>query len=730
MFKKIYRDDEAEMNMSRTIPAKDFIVPYNAKSLEDTPRYTHSFEMHPNDVKIYQQAGLYIKVEMDEPGEKEASGIEKAEQDIDGLEPSSLQEDRTYQIYETYITLDVPIDQDVDEAGEATGIARPYVVVTEKETQTILSIRRNWEEDDPKKRKIINFCHYKYMPGIGFYGFGLPHLIGGLARSATDTIRSLLESATFANFQGGFVAKDVHVKSGEYRLKPGVWQQAEATGEDLRNAFYTPPFKEPSGAMFNLLGLVQEMGQRFASTTEAMVGNADNRGPVGTTVALIEQGSKIYSAIHKRLHNAQGKEFKMLFALHQKHMPEEGYPYPVEGDEQTVMAADFDPNAVGVRPVSDPNIISQAQRIAQSQSLMQMYAQEPQMYDGRKIHARMLNDLRIPDYEDVLVSETPGVPMDIVSENMAAMLAKPIKVGAEQDHQAHMAGHMAFMMHEQFGGNPQVQQMLAPAMIAHMAEHLAMQYQSEMQQIGIPVQPVNLSAKQGEPFAPSDPQADAQISQMMPQALEQFKQASGIATPPPPPPEPSKTEMKMQEFQADMQIAQAKGQFELAKAQQLLQVEIQAAQAKHGLVMQTKTQDAQFESQRKQMNAQQDMKLKEGKHIIESKLKQQKGADESAIEEQVSVAEIFRDQDEFTAEERRKEKEFAAKQARDAEAFRRDEAQKEEAFDAQEARLTQGARARTEDASFKTVSDAKTKEKLANKKEKSDGSKGTKKESS
>jgi hypothetical protein len=729
MFRKVYRDDYMDRNTARSVAAKDFIVNNSTNlSLEDAHRYTHRIPMHPNDVKIAQAAGIYRAYELPGPGEtNDNSTLADKEEEVTGLKDTDREEDDTYNLYETYLDLEISVDPDVDMDGEPTGIARPYVVTVEASTETVLAIRRNWAEDDEKKRPVINFIHYQYEPGIGFYGHGLPHLIGGLSRAATDSLRSLLDSATFSSFQGGFVAKDVAVKHGEYSLKQGVWQQIEATGEDIQKAFYTPPFKEPSPAMFQLLGLLQDLGRRFASTTEAMVGNADNRGPVGTTVALIEQGSKIYSAIHKRLHHAQGQEFQLLFNLHGEHMPEDGYPYPVEGSDNTIFAEDFAQD-VGVRPVSDPNIISQAQRIAMEQGLMELAMMQPELYDMKKAHERMLEAMRVPAWEEVLVNVEDITTMDPVSENMAVMLGKPIKAGVGQDHQSHLAAHMAFLQHPQFGGEPNVSQVIAPAMAAHLAEHLALHYQFTMQGMGVPINPVNMGAEIGEPFAPADPQADMAIAQAAVQMLEQFKQATGVQTPPPPPPAPSKAELAMQLHQVNMQIKQEEHQFDMMAANQKLQVEIQRKQVEGQVTAQTRMSEAQQELERKGLAAQQDMKLKESKHILESKVIQQDRAGQGAIAAANAMSEsnrkaqagaaqaeqdaasfeeaLAQDEEKHQQELRQAAEEHAQKMMQDKEVHVEDVKEK-----------TETAKAAREDASYKVVSDAKVKEKTAVKKE-------------
>ena len=567
-FRKVYRDDIKGLNTSRYITAENIIAPFDAKSERDAERITQRFTLSANSLKKLQQSGIYRDIELAEASSDSGhtfSDLDGSRLEASGISAIRAQDDSVYTLFECHCDLD--LDEDSD------GIAIPYIVTMEEESETILAIRRNWEADDDKKVRIQSFVQFKYLPGFGFYGFGLPHIIGGLSAAATETLRSLLDSATFANFQGGFKSKDSAIKTGEFSLKMGTWQEVDATAEDLQKTFYTPPFKEPSQAMFGLLGILQDLGRRFASTTESMVGAGDNRGPVGTTLALIEQGSKIYTGIHKRMHVSQGQEFRLLSKLHGEYMPEGGYPYAVPGANREIFAEDFD-EIVDVVPVSDPNIISQAQRIAIAQGVMELASSQPALYDMEKVHRRMLTAMRVPDLDDILMKAGEVQPADPITENMAIMVGKPIKAFEYEDHQAHMAAHVAFLEHPQFGGHPQAAQIVGPPMIAHLAEHLAFQYKKNHEDIGVPVLPVNLDAEQGEPLTIPDPQLQDQTAKMAAQAVEQFKQTMGIATQPQPQ-EPDKAAMAEQLHQANMKARTESHQLDMQQDAEKHQMKMQ-----------------------------------------------------------------------------------------------------------------------------------------------------------
>lgn len=409
-FKKTFYCPIEGTFISRMVEPTDFIVPYSASDLITTPRFTHRFYEYVNDIKKRIHAGIYLDsnpvVSGETPDYREnvmKDAIDSTEGREDNQDSDS---DQPHTMYEMYVDLELDVDQDIDEqTRKPTGIARPYIVTVDKEDLAVLRIQRNWKPSDPRKRKKINVVHYRFMPGFGFYGFGLLHLIGGLTAAATGTLRALLDSGGFANMQAGYRSRDVRIQGGEEPLAPGEWREVNTSTENLKNAFFPVPYKEPSQTLFNLLGYLDERGQRFASTTENMVGDASNQAPVGTTLALIEQGSKVATSIHKRLHNSQGQEFKILHDLNYEYLPDEGYPYLIKGNDGMIMAQDFD-GRVDVIPVSDPAIISNTQRITQAQIVIDLADKHPKVISEREAVRRMLEIARIPDIETLMIPES------------------------------------------------------------------------------------------------------------------------------------------------------------------------------------------------------------------------------------------------------------------------------------------------------------------------------------
>lgn len=477
-FKKVYNDLAVRRGRSMFVSARELVVPFTATSLETANRATHVLKKLPNDLKRDMRRRLYRECDISAPAEEDRDRVEEAIDDTEGREPDEAGDDTRHIILEMCVDYDLPGFDDVGDDGEATGIALPYVISIEKESQKVLAIRRNWRPDDPEQRPRQYYVHYKYLPGLGFYGWGLLHLIGNLAKGATGTLRALLDSAQFSNLQGGFKAKDAKL-DGDGALAPGEWRPTEMTADELSKAFYKVPYGEPSPTLFQLLGFLVEAGQRFANITETMVGDADNKGPVGTTVALIEQGSKVFSTIHKRIHKAMGEEFTLMAQLNYETLPEgEPYPYTVGGDQRQVMRQDFD-GRVDVVPVSDPNIFSSTQRIAQAQAVMQMASQPNSNVDMREAERRMLEALRVDEIDLLLPDHTEVPRLDAISENMALLHGKPIRTYPDQHHQAHMA------VHQQWFATlpPEAQKMLQPAFLAHMGEHMAWDYRMKMQQM-------------------------------------------------------------------------------------------------------------------------------------------------------------------------------------------------------------------------------------------------------
>jgi hypothetical protein len=458
-FKKIYYDDMLDRICSKFVPAEDFVISYQNSDLETAERYTQIMKMSRNEVRKYQLSGFYrdVPLSKSEDGGGNEDVVQQTIERLEGM--SASQSDSIHTILEVHANLDLGEDD----------IALPYIVTIDYDMQQVLAIRRNWKEDDTLKRKRTYFIHYKYLPGLGFYGFGLIQMIGGLQHASTGALRALLDSAAFANLNGGFRAKGARIEGGDITVSPGEWVEVEAYGDDLRKSFIPLPFKEPSPTLLSLLGVLTESGRRFASIADAMIGDSAGSGPVGTTVALIEQGSKVFSAIHKRIHQAQGREFKLIYELNGEYLDEE-YPYEVIGETKKIRRKDFD-SAINVVPVSDPNIFSQAQRIALAQTGLQLAQQAPQIIDTKEAYRRFLQSLNIPDYESLLIQDNEVPRRDPVSENMAVLNGKPIKVFENQDHAAHMAVHQQFMQDPRFAGSEQAKQVLYGQMLSYRSTH-------------------------------------------------------------------------------------------------------------------------------------------------------------------------------------------------------------------------------------------------------------------
>ena len=472
-FKKVYFDNTLDRICSKFVPAEEFVISMENTDLETAERYTQVMKLTRNDIRKYQVSGVYKDIPLNNaestPGANDGDMVEQTLQRLEGMSPSMA--DKIHTVLEVHTNLDIGEDK--------YEVALPYIVTIDLDSQKVLAIRRNWKEDDSLRRKRTYFIHYKYLPGLGFYGFGLIQMIGGLQHASTGALRALLDSAAFANLNGGFRAKGARIEGGDITVSPGEWVEVEAYGDDLRKSFIPLPFKEPSPTLLQLLGVLTESGRRFASIADAMIGDSAGSGPVGTTIALIEQGSKVYSAIHKRIHQAQGREFKLIYELNGEYLDDE-YSFEVIGENKKIRRKDFT-QSISVVPVSDPNIFSQAQRIALAQTGLQLAQASPEIINVKEATRRFLQALNIPDYMDLMIEDEDTPRRDPVSENMAVLNSKPIQVFEDQDHQAHMAVHSQFMNDPRFGGNPEAKEKLYPQMLAHMGQHMAYSYQQQMQ---------------------------------------------------------------------------------------------------------------------------------------------------------------------------------------------------------------------------------------------------------
>lgn len=509
-FKKTYYDPVSEMVVSPYITSPDFIVPYIATDLASAPRYTHRMYKNESEMKKLFESGFWEEIDLPKVTPYATDTLDDREhQHRDSADSRSAEvhnDDSVYTVYETHC--DLEFDWDKEKYSKSAPL--PYVVTVERETRKVMSIRRNWKEEDKRCQKRLWFTHYKYLPGLGFYGFGLLHLIGSVAEATSGTIRALLDSAAFANMQGGYVSNDAKFKAGDEHITPGTYKEVNMSAEELARAFYTPPFKDPAPALAKLFEVLLDAGKSFSNTTEVLTGEAKNTGPVGTTIALIEQGSKPFSAIHRRLHMAAAEEFKLRAELNYEFLPDQ-YPYKVKDAESVVMRDDYD-GRVDVIPISDPNIFSSTQRIAQGQALIELSDSHPHLYNQMECHERFLKAIRIPDYEGVLQKEEK-VRLDPVTENMQMLQGQGANAFIDQDHDAHLMVHLNFLN----GLNEEAIEMMGPIMQAHMAEHYAFKYYVEMQrQMGgqLP-QPGEFSAE--NPLPPEVDQQIAQMAAMVPQ---------------------------------------------------------------------------------------------------------------------------------------------------------------------------------------------------------------------
>jgi hypothetical protein len=502
-FKKTYFDPIQDMVVSRFVKSPDFIVPYIATDLASAPRYTHRMYKNETEMKKLFSSGFWEEFDLPKVAPYATDTLDDRERhhqdQADSRTAEVHSEDSVYTVYETHCDLELEMDQ--ERYGRDAPL--PYIVTVERESRNILSIRRNWKEGDQLATKRLYFTHYKYLPGLGFYGFGLLHMMGSVSEAVSGTIRALLDSASFANMQGGYVSNDAKMKPGDEHISPGMYKEVNMSAEELARAFYTPPFKDPSPALAKLFEVLLEAGKSFSSATEVMTGEASNTGPVGTTIALIEQGNKPFSAIHRRLHMAAAEEFKLRAELNYEFLPDQ-YPYKVEDAESVVMRDDYD-GRVDIIPISDPNIFSTVQRIAQGQALIELSDSHPQLYNQMAVHERFLKAMRIPDYEELLQKEVPQ-RLDPITENMQMMQGQGANAFIEQEHDAHIQVHINFIN----GLAPEALEELGPIMQAHLAEHFAFKYFNEMnaQMGGQLPPPGTFTAEQ-----PMDPEMERMIAQ-------------------------------------------------------------------------------------------------------------------------------------------------------------------------------------------------------------------------
>ena len=463
-FKKVYYDESKQRAVSKFIPAQDLVVPYAASDLATASRVTHVLRMDANDVRKMQIAGFYRDVELS----KHDEDSDEVRQKVDELQGTSkTYTDEVFTILEMHVDIDLEGFEDLAPDGQPTGIALPYIVSIDEGSGQILSIRRNFDPNTGIAKKRQFFVHYKFMPGLGFYGFGLIHMIGGLGRAATSILRQLIDAGTLANLPAGFKARGVRVRNDDEPLQPGEWRDIDGPGGNIRDAIIPLPYKEPSGTLAQLLGALIEGGRRFVSLADQQTADANGQAPVGTTVALLERGMKVMSAIHKRLHYAQRQEFRILARIFRDNLPPE-YPYDVEGGNRAVFARDFD-DRVDVVPVSDPNIFSMAQRVTLAQTQLQLAQSNPQIHNLHAAYRRMYQALEVQNIDEILPPPPQPKPLDPAIENARALMGELLKTFPDQNHDAHIAIHVMYMKTSLVMTSPQVMATLQ----AHILEHVS-----------------------------------------------------------------------------------------------------------------------------------------------------------------------------------------------------------------------------------------------------------------
>ncbi len=523
-FKKVYFDTGSSRAMSKFIEPQDLVVPYEAPDLFSAERVTHVLNMSRNEIKKQQLSGFYADVEL-KGGSMTVnrSDIEEQIDEIEGMEPS-YREDRDHVVFETHTILDIPGFEDVGEDGEPTGLKLPYIVTIDEQSQKVLSIRRNYIETDPLKTKINFFVQYKFLPGLGFYGLGLSHMIGGISKSATSILRQLIDAGTLANLPAGFKARGMRIRDADSPLQPGEFRDIDTTGASLRENLIPLPIKEPSNVLMQLLGLLVESGKRFASIADMNVGDMNQAMPVGTTVALLERGTKVMSAIHKRLHYSQKLEFQLLAKVFAEYLPP-NYPYVSRNGPQEIMGQDFD-GRVDVIPVSDPNIFSQSQRITMAQELLTMVQSNPEIHGPQGIYEayrRMYSALGVDDV-DSLIQPPPQppqpMPMDAGIENSGFLMGQPAQAFEGQNHQAHIDAHRSLFLTDVVKQNPQLQGMI----IGHMMQHLQFMA-SQMAQNQVPPE-ISQQMQEMQAASQSGQVPPEQLQQMQSQIQMQMEQYS------------------------------------------------------------------------------------------------------------------------------------------------------------------------------------------------------------
>ena len=481
-FKKVYYDEMEQRAVSKFVPADDLIVPYTATSLDDAEAIIHRVKISENDLRKQQVAGFYRDVDLGKPADKETD-VEQKERELEGVSKTANED--VYTLLECHVDLDLEGFEHTDQNGEPSGIKIPYIVTLEEGSREILSIKRNYEIGDPNKNKIQYFVHFKFLPGLGFYGFGLIHMIGGLSRTATAALRQLLDAGTLSNLPAGFKMRGIRIRDDAQSIQPGEFRDVDAPGGNLRDSFMMLPFKEPSQTLLSLMGVVVQAGQRFASIADMQVGEGNQNAAVGTTVALLERGSRTMSAIHKRIYSALKNEFRILARVFKLYLPQE-YPYDVVGGQRMIKQSDFD-DRVDILPVADPNIFSQTQRISLAQSELQLATSNPQMHNMYQAYRNMYEALGVKNIDQILVKPQPPQPMDPALEHIQALGGAQFQAFPGQDHRSHITAHLNFMATNMARNNPMVMASLEKNIFEHISlmaqEQVELEFRDELMQL-------------------------------------------------------------------------------------------------------------------------------------------------------------------------------------------------------------------------------------------------------
>ncbi len=521
-FKKVYYDELMQRAVSKFVPADDLVVPYTATSLDDCESIIHVVRMSENELRKQQVGGFYRDIEVN-PTHINETEAEKKERALEGV--SKGRDERMYSILECHVNVDLEGFEDVGQNGEPTGIKLPYIVTLEEGTRKILSIRRNYEVGDPLKNKINYFVHFKFLPGLGFYGFGLIHMIGGLSRTATAALRQLLDAGTLSNLPAGFKMRGIKMRDEAQSIQPGEFRDVDAPGGNLKDAFMMLPFKEPSATLLQLMGVVVQAGQRFASIADLQVGDGNQQAAVGTTVAMLERGSRVMSAIHKRLYAAMKKEFGLLARIFKLYLPPI-YPYDVVGGQRQIKQLDFD-DRVDILPVADPNIFSQTQRISLAQTELQLAASNPQIHNQYEIYRNMYEALGVKDIDLILKKPPQPMPKDPALEHIDALAGLPFQAFPGQDHRAHITAHLNFLATNMVRTAPMVTAAVEKNCLEHISlmaqEQIELEFKDELQQLAQMQQMAQQNPQIQQQMAPLQQKIEARKAVLIAEMMEDFK---------------------------------------------------------------------------------------------------------------------------------------------------------------------------------------------------------------